>query len=286
MILKRQGFNIADKCVIERLTIQTPFTYKAVFPNEACFLHFRSGNVRLTSVSGTSEIASTESILLRCGNYFAELIQNSNDKTIEVLAVHFYPELFKELYKNEIPPNLQTANKNILPQSIANSSLMIHYVENLNFYFDNPHVVSSDLLVLKIKELVLLLLQTDNAVTISGLMAQLFTPRQVSLKAVVQTHLFSSLTLPNLAILAGLSLSSFKREFQKVFDETPANYIKTKKLEEAKKLLKHSELSVSEIAYQVGFNDISNFTKAFRKNIGCSPMQFRKNSGLPVSEPK
>jgi AraC family transcriptional regulator, exoenzyme S synthesis regulatory protein ExsA len=275
MVVNRQKLDILDKCVIERLTVRTPFTYRAVFPNEACFLHFRSGHLLLSSASGRSEITSADSVLMKCGNYFAELVQQSGHETVEVLAVHLYPELLKELYKNEIPPTLKSAERPAL-QTIRNSPAIAHFIDSLNFYFENPGYVTSDLLMLKIKELILLLLQTDNAATVGELIRQLFTPRQVSLKELVQAHLFSPFTLSDLAALAGLSLSSFKREFKKTFDDTPAGYIKRKRIEEAKKLLRHSELTVSEICYQVGFNDLSNFSKAFRKNNGCSPVQFRK----------
>ena len=81
--------------------------------------------------------------------------------------------------------------------------------------------------------------------------------------------------LAELATLSGQSLSSFKREFQKIYNDTPANFIRTKRLQEAQKLLQISTLSISEIGYQVGFKDLSHFSKVFKKHIGISPAEYR-----------
>ncbi len=278
MIVSRQHFDIAHRCVIEKLVVQTPMRYAALLQNEACFLHFKSGEVVLSSSETKLRIHSTDSILLNCGNYFADLVKDASNGTMEVVAVHLYPDLLKEMYKNELPPSFKTTNEIVPSVRIENSSLVTHFIDSLNFYFANPAVVSTDLLLLKLKELVLLLLQTDQATSLAALFADLFTAREVNLKTTVQAHLFSNLSVAELAALAGLSLSSFKREFQKLFNDSPANYIKAKRMEEAKKLLQVSSLTISEICYQVGFRDVSYFTKLFKAHAGSSPLAYRKST--------
>lgn len=144
------------------------------------------------------------------------------------------------------------------------------------FYFENPELVTPELLVLKLKELMLLLLQTDNSKTIEDLISNIFTPRQANLKDIIQTHLFSNFSIVELAALAGRSISSFKREFQLLHNDTPANFIKEKRLNKAEDLLKYSDYSVNEICFQTGFNDTSHFTRTFKKRNKVSPLAFRK----------
>ena len=60
-------------------------------------------------------------------------------------------------------------------------SVITHFIQSLDFYFENPNLVTDDLLKLKIKELILLLLQTDNAENIITLFSHLFNPRQAGL---------------------------------------------------------------------------------------------------------
>jgi AraC-like DNA-binding protein len=81
-----------------------------------------------------------------------------------------------------------------------------------------------------------------------------------------------------LAKLCNLSLSSFKREFKKVFDDSPANYILSAKIKKAKELLAISDLPINEIAYETGFNDPLYFTRQFKKKVGNSPSAYRKEN--------
>lgn len=280
MIVSQQHFDLGNKRVIEKLIIRTPFRFGATFQNEACFVYFKNGKTIVSSPLERLEIGATESVLLNCSNYFADFIQKAPAATIEVYAVHLYPDLLKEIYKDTIPEFFKHKATGQNARIIANHSIINHFIDSLVFYFENPDLVNSELLVLKIKELILLLLQTKNAATIAELMTNLFSPRQANLKDVIQNHLFSDFSMNELAQLAGLSLSSFKRAFQNIYHDTPANYLRAKKIEKAIDLLKRSDYSVSEICFQIGFNDASNFTKAFKKHTQQSPLAFR-NANKP-----
>lgn len=280
MIVSQQHFDLGNKRVIEKLIIRTPFRFGATFQNEACFVYFKNGKTIVSSPLERLEIGATESVLLNCSNYFADFIQKAPAATIEVYAVHLYPDLLKEIYKDTIPEFFKHKASGQNARIIANHSIINHFIDSLVFYFENPDLVNSELLVLKIKELILLLLQTKNAATIAELMTNLFSPRQANLKDVIQNHLFSDFSMNELAQLAGLSLSSFKRAFQNIYHDTPANYLRAKKIEKAIDLLKRSDYSVSEICFQIGFNDASHFTKAFKKHTQQSPLAFR-NANKP-----
>jgi len=284
MILNRQHFDINNRCIIEKVIVRTPMRYSRIFPNEACFLHFKRGQLNLASATGKTQIEASESVLLNCGNYFADFIQHSSGGTIEIIAIHLYPDLLKEIYHTENPPSLKPGYIKIDSKKIQNTVFITQFVNGLNIYFENPTLVTTELLILKLRELIFLLLQTDKASTIADLFDQLFTPREVKLKDIVQTHLFSDMTIGELATLAGQSLSSFKRNFQKKYNDSPANYIRIKRLNEAQKLLRISTLSISEICYHVGFNDLSHFSKAFKKHIGISPAEYRDRSNLLQNE--
>ncbi len=81
-------------------------------------------------------------------------------------------------------------------------------------------------------------------------------------------------------MLSGRSLSAFKRDFENYYKDTPANYIKEQKLLKASELLYSTDFSISEISYEVGFNDISHFTKLFKLKYNSTPSQYRKNKVL------
>lgn len=280
MIIDRKHFDISGTCVIEKVLIKTPFKYGTVFQNEACFLYMKKGESRFNSSAEKLNVFVSEGILLKCGNYFAELIRNSQNQYCEIFAIHLHIGILKELYKDEIPSFVKPNSSTWYVQKIERQDIITHFIESLDFYFQNPTLVNDDLLKLKLKELILLLLQTKNAEDIMSLFSYLFSPRQVTLKDVIQAHLFSNLSINELAVLSGRSLSTFKRDFESQYNDTPANYIKKQKLLKAAELLITTDLSVSEIGYEIGFNDISHFTKTFKQHYHLIPSEYRKGQDI------
>lgn len=276
MIKSRQYFCLGEKCVIEKLLIVPPFRLGAVFQNEACFLYFKEEGPLLNAPTEKIKLYRNEGVLLKCGNYFADFIRQGVQGSYEIYAIHLYPEVLKDIYRDEIPAFIKPSQKPFFAQKIEQQDITERFIESLLFYFDHPQLVNEELLRLKLKELILLLLQTKNADTILELISHLFMPRKASISEVLHTHLFSSLSMEELARLCGLSLSSFKREFKKLYGESPARYIREKRLEKARELLEVSAYSVSEIAFQLGFSDPGYFAKSFHEKWGCSPTDYRK----------
>ena len=276
MILDRKHFDLNNKCAIEKLVIKPPMRLDAVFQDEACFTYLKEGELSLTSPTDSLSIQTEESVLLRCGNYFTNAIRKHPATTCEVYAVHLYPDILKELYKNEFPNFIKSDSHKPYIRKIEKQGVITHFIQSLDFYFENPNLVTDDLLTVKIKELILLLLQTDNAENIITLFSHIFNPRQAGLFEVVEAHLYSSISIVDLARLTGRSLSTFKRDFETHFSDTPANFIREKKLEKALALIQATELSVSEICYKVGFRDTSHFTKSFKQKYNQSPSAYRK----------
>ena len=73
-----------------------------------------------------------------------------------------------------------------------------------------------------------------------------------------------------------MSRAQLLRRLKSLTGNSPAYYIKTMRLEKAKELLETSDVSISEAAFQTGFNSPSNFTKVFIEKYGLTPSQFRR----------
>lgn len=274
MIQKVQSFQFKGNAIIEKLWISPPFRYERPYEESACFLYLKEGEGRLFSASQVIPFEKHESILLRCGSYFGDIL-GSLASQCEIYIIHLQPAVLHEIYKNELPPFLKSgAVENI--EKINGNLIIEKFIESLDFYFENPAFVNDDLLQLKLKELILLLVQTKNAKTVQDLISGLFTVRRTAIQEIIQTHLYSDLSVEELAKLANLSLSSFKRDFQQIYNESPANYIKQQRLEKAKELLTVSDQSINEISYQVGFNDLAHFSRSFKKHFGFPPSQLQK----------
>jgi AraC-like DNA-binding protein len=91
----------------------------------------------------------------------------------------------------------------------------------------------------------------------------------------LETHREESHTLAELASLARLSRYHFLRTFRSVTDITPHQWILRARLREAAQRLAASHQSITEIALDVGFEDLSNFIRSFRAEFGVSPRRYR-----------
>ncbi len=79
----------------------------------------------------------------------------------------------------------------------------------------------------------MLLLRSEQYQSVQQFLSELFSPGALSFQSVIENNLYNSLSLEELALVCNKSLSSFKREFKRVYNESPAKYIKNRKLEEA-----------------------------------------------------
>ena len=92
----------------------------------------------------------------------------------------------------------------------------------------------------------------------------------------IREHFAEPLTVAEIAEQTHFSESYFNKIFRKVTGVSPYEYLLKVRLEQAKALLIQTELSVSDVAFQTGFNSASNFLYFFKKQTGLSALQFRK----------
>lgn len=101
--------------------------------------------------------------------------------------------------------------------------------------------------------------------------------RVAKVKEHIARNYMNELPLPSLAAIAGMSPSGFSRFFKLHTGRTLSEYIIDIRLGHASRLLVDTMMNVSEICFECGFNNLSNFNRIFRKRKGCSPSAFRDN---------
>ncbi|WP_294675631.1 AraC family transcriptional regulator [uncultured Fluviicola sp.] len=130
-------------------------------------------------------------------------------------------------------------------------------------FTDDPHILK-----LKQQEALFLLLKLD-----PGLKDGLFDfsePHKIDLEAFMQKNFHFNVQLERFAYLTGRSLSTFQRDFSKIFRETPSRWLLQKRLQEAYFLIKDKGKKSSEIYLDLGFEDLSHFSYAFKKQFGLT----------------
>lgn len=144
------------------------------------------------------------------------------------------------------------------------------YMESLVAYaplFTQPE--NSELLKLKQREALLLLLQA--APQLRNYLFDFSEPGKIDLETFMNQNYHFNVELKRFAYLTGRSLSTFKRDFEKIFHSTPSRWLLQKRLQQAYYLIKEKRKAVSDIYLDLGFEDLSHFSYAFKKQYGVAP---------------
>ncbi|MCB0563312.1 MAG: response regulator [Phaeodactylibacter sp.] len=101
------------------------------------------------------------------------------------------------------------------------------------------------------------------------------------LKALVESDISNQgLTITGLCEAAHLSHTQVYRKLKALTKKTPSQFIRSIRLEKAMELLNSTDLNISQIAYEVGFNDPNYFSRSFLQEFGTTPSSVRKDEGM------
>ncbi len=140
-------------------------------------------------------------------------------------------------------------------------------------YFEGNIEPDQSLVELKFKELILTVADDpENAELLSYFTSLLQEPQSVSLQMVMDDNYCFNLKLEEYAQLSNRSLSAFKRDFKKHFNTTPGKWLLEKRLTHSMNLLSNLDKTVSEAAFESGFENTSHFSRSFKERFGVSPM--------------
>lgn len=145
-----------------------------------------------------------------------------------------------------------------------------------------PHQhLSQEILTIKFQEIMLYLLQKEPRL-LDSFLSQHHSSLETHFRYSVENNIYSNLNLEELAFLCNMSISTFKRYFNKFYQTSPHKWMLNQRMYKANQLLEQGKLP-SEIFATLGYQTLSNFTRAYKKHFGELPsQQIPKNS--PANE--
>jgi len=215
-----------------------------------------------------TQVKAGEFIFLPKGIYFVSDLVPDQGKFAAM--VYCFPDLMLESWAGEANivakqlPFLQQKTPDALKRYVASLLDLYQPVAPLNYPLTRP----------KLSEMLHLLGRSAIGDDLKQAVQALIHRKRLNLRQFMLANFSKPLGVEDYAYLCGRSLSTFQREFKRTFGESPKRWLIQQRLQKASILLQREGKSVSEAALEVGYEDFSHFSKAFRKQFGVSPRQF------------
>lgn len=189
-----------------------------------------------------------------------------------LFTAKFLRDFYNRLDRSTIPREVKR-DKPSLYKLPSNRPDIVSLFESMTPYFDSDIRPTDELLQLKMVEGVYVLLHTDK-----NLYASLFDfaePWKIDLLEFMERNYMNDLSMEEIANYTGRSLSTFKRDFKRASDLTPQKWLLKRRLEAAHELLRKGGCKVSDVCLDVGFKNLSHFSKAYKQTYGTAPTKIR-----------
>lgn len=229
---------------------------------------FLSGETKIIQGSETFTFSSGD-IFLIPRNQLATIINYPKDglphKTI---VMHLTVERLRDYYASHPIKRSQQPVPKIF--HFHHHPLLESCLASLVPYFEMEEIPEG-LASLKITEAITILRTLDNK--IDDVLANFEEPGKIDLVAYMEKHFMYNLPIGKFSYLTGRSLTTFKRDFRNAFHTTPQRWLTKKRLELAHYQLVEKKKKPLDACYESGFENLSHFSYAFKKQYGYAPSE-------------
>lgn len=220
-------------------------------------------------------IENDQFLLMKSGHcLMTEKLSSENKNYTSLLLFFSNDQLRKFVRKHELSLVAQTE-----PQSVYAFSYDVFiqgFVNSMVTLSQLPEAQRGRLIEIKLEEILLYLLESGKTDFVASLLHQSDDHGQHFIKT-IESNQLNKLTVKELAFLCNMSVSTFKRAFEKHYQETPMKWFQNKRLEHANRLLIKEHRRPTDIFLEVGYESLSSFVQAYKMKFGVTPKQHQQH---------
>ena len=225
-------------------------------------IHYYDGDKNYTFKEGDFCIARKN----RLARYSVENTKDEFQPILICLGESFFRN-FQEKHKTKTIEFKSTDTFVKIPKT----DLLQNYIHSLKPYYNGIMNIEEAFENVKYEELLIILLQ--NQPELAGIFFDYGIPEKINIEAFMNKNYKFNVNIERFAYLTGRSLSAFKRDFKETFNDTPSHWLTQKRLQEAYFLIDKKSKRPSEIYLDLGFEALSHFSFAFKKQFGLTPTE-------------
>ena len=233
----------------------------------------RIGDKEVIGDDKTVRINNQHFVIMKSGNcLMTEKISNSEQIYRSLLLFFSDEEAISFLEKHKLYSTYTKDQKSFY--IFEYDSFIQHFVESLEKILQLPKVAQEKLLKTKFEEIMLYLVHQNSPAFLNGIIQQIDN-KVNQLINIVNNNIHNKLSLEELAFLSNMSVSTFKREFFKLYKKTPIKWFNEERLNHIALLLKTQKKRPNEVYEAAGYENFSNFVQAFKKKFGVTPKKYQ-----------
>ncbi len=186
----------------------------------------------------------------------------------------FIKRCFEEDIKRETAASRQLSDPDFIYRIHVTESLKTLY-HSFFSYLKQEQKIPQKIIELKFREMLLNICSDPKNRDIKDVLYTLHKNVGGSMESIMEEQFRYNLKVDEFARLCGRSLSTFKREFRKIYDTTPQKWLLAKRLNLARNIILNTDLTIQEVCYDCGFESDSHFVRSFKNQFGVTPNQWR-----------
>ena len=201
-------------------------------------------------------------------NQLSTLIKTAKDgRPYRSVVIRLASAQLREYYSRNEFDHLQPHTVGVLP--LNKNLLLDSFFSSVLPYFDLENKLPEKILTLKMEEAIEILRSIHKEA--DSILADFSEPGKINLSDFMEKNYIFNISLAKFSALTGRSLTTFKRDFEKAFHVTPQRWLTQKRLELAHYQLSEYHRKPVNVYFEVGFENLSHFSHAFKKHFGYAP---------------
>jgi AraC-like DNA-binding protein len=237
------------------------------------------GNKSVQYAGTKATINPNQFFLLSAGNcLMSEKISTPNGRYRSILFF-FDSEILIDFFKRHpmlIEPLKSKQNEEPF-LVFEKDAFLKNFIDSLSLILASGQLLSQELQSVKLEELLIYLSGCYPEILKKLHFNSFDSEQDFLIRKIVTANIYNVITVEELAFLCYMTLSTFKRQFARIYGKSPKKWFQETRMQKAAQMLKASNVNVSEIYLELGYQNLSSFIQSFKQVYGTTPKQYRLN---------
>ena len=245
--------------------------------NKNTFSFLQDGTKEVYFDNSSYAIDNSQFLLMKSGHcLMTEKLSNESQNYRSILFFFSTKEILKFIRKFDFEFETSTRKTHYSTYSFKYDSFIRGFTQSLFDISRLSKPIQEKIIKTKFEEIMLYLIDLKGLDFIYSLINNSVNQNQKFIQTIEYNRL-NKLTIKELSFLSNMSVSTFKREFEKNFNNSPSKWFQDKRLEHSAYLLKNESKRPSDIFEEIGYENLSNFIHAFKSKFGVTPKQYQSS---------